>query len=298
MVHKKSFFTPFSLFTVLSAGLFISQVYADTIPNIIWLKQEKFAWCWAASSHVILNYLIQNFSKTQAQIAATISNNTSSSGDTVPREKIPECIILSSKPTPTSAPLLAAKFVNRPLTFTEMKERVTKKLPFTVMYDYSIHPYYHCVVYAGFLGDSTKNKLIDPDRLRNSAKFYYNSYTEMIKGAPGYKDLWEASIVVDPATSIEESIVSMNKFSADMELFFKKKGSKSFSIVYSNQNENTYTLNIFNARGMSVYHTIINPKVSNEIAPLLAPGMYTLQTKPINKNACTSVKNKSFIILY
>lgn len=295
MVHKKSFFTPFSLFTVLSAGLFISQVYADTIPNIKWLKQEKFAWCWAASSHVLLNYLIENFTKTQAQIAATISNNTSSSGDTVPREKIPDCIILSSKPTPTSAALLTAKFVNRPLTFTEMKDRAEKKLPFTVMYDFHIHPYYHCVVYGGYLVDSTRIKLVDPDQLRGT-KTYINSYKELITGAQ-YQDVWVASILPDKVTSVDE-MANYIKNSSEFELFLKKQARKHVSIVFNNPDQNSYALNIFNPSGMSVYRATVNPKTVNEFFPVLAPGFYTIQAKSINRESNAPVKNKSFTVIY
>lgn len=283
------------VFALVTTIFFSQNISADTIPNITWIKQEKFAWCWAASSHVLLNYYIQNFSKTQAEIAKTISDDTSQDGDTVPREEIPDCIRLSSKPTPNSPPLLSATFLDRPLTFTELKEYAENNRPFTVVYNYHIRPYYHCVVYGGYIRDSTRIKIIDPDRLRGT-KTYINSYKELITGAY-YKDIWVASILVEHATSVDE-MANYIQNTSPMNLFLKRNAGKHFTIVCNNPNQNIYALKIFNMRGMSLYSAIINPQTTEEFTPALAPGLYTVQAKSTKLGSDEPVMHKPFTIMY
>lgn len=295
MFKQNRFGTFILAFILVTSVSFIREVSADTIPGVPWLKQEKFAWCWAASSNVLLKYYIKDFNKTQAEIAKTISNNTSADGDTVPREKVPQCIILSSKPTPTSAPLLNATFLNRPLTFTELKDYAAKKKPFTVMYNFHIRPYYHCVVYGGYINDSTRIKIIDPDQLRGT-KTYINSYKELITGAQ-YGDIWVACILVEEATSVDE-MVNFVKNSPQVGTFIRKNINNTFSIVCNNPDQNIHSLHVFNSRGVSVFSSIIGPNKTNDFALSLAPGMYTIQTKSISRESGNTVKNKPVAIVY
>jgi hypothetical protein len=117
-------------------------------------------------------------------------------------------------------------------------------------------------------------------------------------GVVGVNDIWEATILPERVTAIED----MNNFiknCPEMDLFISKNTPiTSFKVVGNNPGLDLSALTIFNARGVSVYSRDINQKTAYEFSPALVPGFYTIQATALNQQSIPYMVQKSFTIVH
>jgi hypothetical protein len=179
---------------------------------------------------------------------------------------------------------LKATFLNRPLTWAETRKMGDDKLPFTVVYNFRIVPYYHCVVFGGYLKDSLSIKLIDPDRINNTA-FYFKSYKALTTGVLGRDDIWAGTVIVEKPTAVNPLSYSSNRHKGiDINYSGSSKAIR-FMIDVNDAGNNSYKVMFYNSRGTSVYSIIADAGKHYSITPTLAQGLYVMTATPLNKKA-------------
>jgi hypothetical protein len=258
----------FAFAMVLASGV-DRYCFSDTIPGIPFCKQEKKYWCWVASSQTLLKFYVPGFNKTQTQIATTFGPNTgTSASDTIVKTKIPELIAINS--VVNGVRYLTAEYLNHALTWPEMKAMGDNKLPFTIMYHWpSQSPnMYHCVIYAGYINDSTRIKIVDPDML-SGTQTYERSYKQLTgTSLPS----WSYTLVPHKVTtsSMHPELITPPAFS----LVAARHGEgMQFCIAGAGRSPQKFGLSIVAMNGQTVWKNSIG---ANEtvVLPWLSAGDY------------------------
>ncbi|MBN1984251.1 MAG: hypothetical protein JW795_22180 [Chitinivibrionales bacterium] len=275
--------------------LFLPKGYADTIPGVPITTQNPYNWlCWAAASQSILKYYVPGFNKTILQVASVIT----SSDEEIPVERIPECINTHGKQANITAQLL-----NRTLTWAEMKTAAEQKRPFIVLLKW-VPPNYHCNVYAGFLKDSTKIRLMDP-LAQSGNSIYSTNFEKLLKGTPGtnFGSLgWYKTIMISGGTSIG------NPYSNHMDAAkFRIVGDGLYrpnmpiELLFTPVGNSTQKVRIVNAMGTCFYESIITSLAKEQslcIDVSLPAGAYIATLAAENNSGKNHIEQKSFIILH
>lgn len=276
-----------TLYFLVSAMILVSGIeqrcFSDTIPNIPFCRQEQKYWCWAASSQVLLKYYVPGFNKTQREIANTFGiNNGTSNTDTLVKTKIPELIEKNSVVNGTQ--YLTAELIFRPLTWEEIKVLADNKSPFTIIYHYpsqTSKDMYHCVIYGGYIKDSTRIKIVDPDVLTGK-QTYEKTYIQLTTGNISTTCVWQQSVVPHRTISLLTQAGSLKPACFSMQLTKNKTGIQ-FSILGEKQKPQNFGISVLCMNGRTVWESNILTN-KNIALPSLGAGNYCIHAQNENMN--------------
>lgn len=275
------------LYLLTAAMILVSGIqqrcFSDTIPNIPFFKQEKTYWCWAVTSQILLKFFVPGFNKTQTQIANTFGvNNGTSQKDTLVKTKIPTLIDTNS--IVGGIKYLSSELFFRPLTWAESKILADNKCPFTIIYHYpgsTAKDMYHCVVFGGYITDSTKIKIVDPDRL-SGTDTYVRTYLQLTTGNILTTLIWQYTVVAHKAITILTQAGLLKPPSFSMHVVQNKTGLR-FSILGENPKPQNFDISVISMNGKALWESNI-PINENIILPSLSAGNYLIQAQNENMN--------------
>jgi hypothetical protein len=257
--------------------------FSDTIPNIPFFKQEKTYWCWAVTSQILLKFFVPGFNKTQTQIANTFGiNNGTAQKDTLVKTKIP--LLIDTNSIVNGKKYLTTELISRALTWAESKVLSDNNCPFTIIYHYpgsTAKDMYHCVIFGGYTKDSTKIKIVDPDRLSNTDT-YVRTYLQLTTGNILTTLIWQYTVVTHTAVTKLTQAGLLKPSSFSMHLAQKKTGLR-FSIPGENQKPQNFGISVLSMNGKTLWESNIltNQNIS---LPFLSAGNYLIHAQNKNMN--------------
>jgi hypothetical protein len=278
---------------IVALGLFlISNLYADSIPNVPKTKQVGNWRCWAGASESILKYYVPGFNKTQLELASVITPKD----EEIPKEDIVRCIELNGKEVN-----LKAELIKGPLSWTEMKRAADENQPFIILLYWPIAPEYHCNVYAGFITDSTRIKCMDPIAWTGSS-FYYPTYQQLINGNPKLSNAyWYYTIRISvDNTALNERSDSQNKSNISIVNTAPFGPKKQCVMFVNNTGDGTCVLDIFNTAGVCLYNTTISPSAPQAVVVIpvsFSSGAYFATCKTEHANGSRSSEITRFYLV-
>lgn len=265
---------------------------ADTIPGIPTVGESpSYMLCWAAAIKSTITYYDPSFaSKTVKDVAAVYTTKD----DDAPPDTIAWVIRKNGQKIN-----LQSKWIQGKMTWAQMKAEADAKRPFVFLIRWgSPDAYYHCNVFMGYVGDSTKLYFMDPG---GSGSRIYRSFEQCIgTNINNKKGYWECSYTTSLPSSVTNEISNDNKIDFNIIYNANQSGGRQVGFVFDKSNNAPSTLKFFDVSGACIYQTDISntSKHSSVHIPYsFTPGMYYVLYGQENAQGFSILGKNSFYII-
>ena len=277
--------------SVYPAGIVILavcfSVFSDSIPGLQTFAPEKNGWCWAAVCECLVKYWDPSCTKTQADIAGVLGDQ-----NTVPDEdSLPYCLEESGKRVN-----LQVEYIQNTIPWQEVKKQADDKRPFLVLFRLKSGGY-HCNVFAGYIGDSTKLKFMEPSE-GGSGSFVYRSWTNSLN-LPQNKGTWERTMLTNAGTTpVTNWYHSASNDNLKIVQHRPLHSGSGVTFLFNGGTHDSRVLRIHNSLGKCVYEYSFGGNVTQvSWNDVVSSGMYYVLYGYKDSNGLTFVNKHSFSVV-
>lgn len=262
-----------------------SSIFSDSIPGIKTFAPEKSSWCWVAVCECLVKYWDPSCTKTQADIASVLTTQ-----NIVPEpDSLPRCLIENGKKVN-----LQVDYIKATIPWKDVKKEADDKRPFLFFIRLNSGGY-HCNAFAGYIGDSTKLKFMEPSE-GGSGSFVYRTWTSLFD-LPQNKGKWERTIKTNAGTTyINNSSFSNNNLKIMPNRMLHS--GKGVTFMFNGNLQVLRALRIYNALGKCVYESCVDGNVTQlSWDNTVSSGMYYVLYGYKNRDHLSVVNKSSFSVL-
>lgn len=241
-------------------------IFSDSIPGMRTFAPEKSSWCWVAVCECLVKYWDPSCTKTQAEIASVLTTQNE-----VPNpDSLPRCLLENGKQVN-----LQVEYIKSTIPWSEVKKEADNNRPFLFFIRLN-NGGYHCNAFAGYIGDSTKLRFMEPSE-GGSGSFVYRTWASL-SNLPQNKGKWERTIKTSAGTTpVDNFSISLSNDNHAMMLNQILKTGTGVTFLLNNNSQSSRVLRIHNSLGSCIYESSIDETVTriswNDIA---SSGMYYL----------------------